>query len=153
MKKSTKNLKNEELKGSVLEEQTIKENTPRSITKRRSEIKKTISSQITPSKFANSIKKLLSSKKAENIEVINTSKLTQEFDYMVIASADNKYHIQALIDEIMEFIYKTNTPVLSKDINPESGWVVIDLFHTIVHIMTPDLREYYSLERLWKIPK
>lgn len=72
---------------------------------------------------------------------------------MIIASADNKYHIQALIDEIMEFIHKTNTPVLSKDINPESGWVVIDLFHTIVHIMTPDLREYYSLERLWKIPK
>lgn len=153
MKKSTKNLKNEELKEAILEEQVGKEDNPKSITTKRTRTKKTTSSQITPRKFANSIKKLLSAKKAENIEVMNTSKLTQEFDYMVIASADNKYHMEALVDEIEKFIDENNIPVLSKDINPESGWVVIDLFHTILHIMTPEVREYYSLERLWKIPK
>lgn len=103
--------------------------------------------------FINKIVNILSSKKAENIKVIDTSRITSEFDYMVIASADNKYHIEALSDEIERFIYENNLPVLAKDINPETGWIIIDLFHTIIHIMTPEIRNYYNLERIWEIPE
>ncbi|MCX8029751.1 MAG: ribosome silencing factor [Brevinematales bacterium] len=103
-------------------------------------------------KFINKICKVISSKKAEEITVIDTSKLTSEFDYIILANASNKYHIQSIVEEINRFIEKENVPVLARDLSFESGWVVIDLYHTIIHIMTPEVRKYYSLERLWEIP-
>lgn len=103
-------------------------------------------------RFINSLCKVLSSKKAENIKVIDTTKITPEFDYIVIATATNKYQIDAIVEELEKFIDKNNLSVLGKDDNSETGWVVFDLIHTIVHIMTPEVREYYSLERLWEVP-
>lgn len=103
-------------------------------------------------RLINSICKVLSSKKAEEIKVIDTSKITTEFDYIIIATASSKYQIDAIVDELEKFIEENNLKILAKDENSETGWVVFDLIHTIVHIMLPDVREYYSLERIWEVP-
>ncbi|MGB9621286.1 MAG: ribosome silencing factor [Brevinematia bacterium] len=104
-------------------------------------------------RLINKIAKVLSHKKAEDIKIIDTSKITSEFEYMIIATGNNKFHIESLVDELEKFIKENNILVLARDINPESGWVVLDLLHTIIHIMTPDVRNYYNLERIWELPK
>lgn len=103
-------------------------------------------------KFINSLCEIFYSKKAENVKVIDTSSKTREFDYMVIVTATGKYHIDAIVEELEKFIEDNGLTVLGKDDNSETGWVVFDLVHTIVHIMTPEVREYYSLERIWEAP-
>jgi ribosome-associated protein len=34
--------------------------------------------------------------------------------------------------------------------NPSDGWLVIDLGDVVVHIFSPDQRDYYHLEHLWE---
>ncbi len=98
------------------------------------------------------IAKILEENKAENIKVIDVSKVTSEFYYMVIANSDNKYQMEAIIDDLLDFAEEKELKVFGKDLNFESGWVVVDFYDIIVHIMKPVLREYYQLERIWEIP-
>ncbi|MEN2998891.1 MAG: ribosome silencing factor [Brevinematia bacterium] len=109
--------------------------------------------KVATKRFIDSLCNVLSSKKAEDIKIINTTKKTSEFDYMVIVTANGKYHIEAIADEVEKFIENNNITVLGKDVNPETGWIVFDLVHTVIHIMSPEVREYYSLERIWETPK
>jgi ribosome-associated protein len=39
---------------------------------------------------------------------------------------------------------------LHREGTPESGWVLIDYNDVIVHILSPEEREYYRLDELWK---
>jgi ribosome-associated protein len=98
------------------------------------------------------ITKILEEKKAENIKVIDVSKVTPEFNYMVIANSNNKYQMEAIIEDLLNFAEEKGLTIFGKDLNFESGWVVVDFYYIIVHIMTPVLREYYQLERIWGIP-
>jgi ribosome-associated protein len=33
---------------------------------------------------------------------------------------------------------------------PKDGWLVIDYGDVVVHLLSPDQREYYNLEELWE---
>jgi ribosome-associated protein len=96
---------------------------------------------------------LLESKKAQNVKIIDVSKVTTEFSYMVIADSDNKYQMESIAYDLLDFANEYKLSVFGSDLNFESGWIVIDFYDIIVHIMTPVLREYYQLERIWEVPK
>jgi ribosome-associated protein len=36
---------------------------------------------------------------------------------------------------------------------PDTRWVVLDFIDVMVHVMDPELRDYYGLEELWKDAK
>ncbi|MFN4244631.1 MAG: ribosome silencing factor [Brevinematia bacterium] len=103
-------------------------------------------------RFINSLVNVLYSKKAQDIKVIDTTKVTPEFDYMIISTATSKNHIDAIVSELEKFIEERKLKVIAKDTNSKTGWVVYDLTHTILHIMTQEVREYYLLERIWELP-
>ena len=33
--------------------------------------------------------------------------------------------------------------------NPSGGWMLVDLGDIIIHLFSPDQRDYYQLEQLW----
>ena len=37
--------------------------------------------------------------------------------------------------------------------DPESGWIVIDYVDVVVHVFSPEARQYYALEKLWETAK
>ena len=71
--------------------------------------------------------------KGKEIEVINTSKLTSMFDYVVIATGDSNRQVKALARNVHEKV-----------------WVLVDLGDIVVHVMQPTVRQYYNLEELWQ---
>lgn len=87
--------------------------------------------------------------KAVDVVVFEVSKLTSISDYMVIASGSSKRQVGALAESVVEAAKTYGTQPLGVEGKTEGEWVLVDLGDIIVHIMYPDTREYYQLEKLW----
>jgi ribosome-associated protein len=88
--------------------------------------------------------------KGKDIEVINTSKLTSMFDYVVIATGDSNRQVKALARNVHEKVREAGAEVLSIEGEEGGEWVLVDLGDIVVHVMQPTVRQYYNLEELWK---
>lgn len=70
-------------------------------------------------------------------------------DYLVLCNAESTPQFRALLDEISEQARAAGARPLHIEGQPSSGWVLLDFGSVVVHIFTPDLRDYYDLEGLW----
>jgi len=95
------------------------------------------------------IKELLEEKKAEDLVFLDVSRLTNLADYFVIASATSPTHARALADYLEEELEKRGYTVDHVEGKEYGNWILVDLIDTIVHIFTPEMREYYGLEWIW----
>ncbi len=87
--------------------------------------------------------------KASDIKIINVNKLTSMFEYIVIASANSSRQTKALADNVREKVKDAGGSVLSLEGEQTGEWLLVDLGDVIVHVMQPEVREYYNLEALW----
>jgi len=100
--------------------------------------------------FVKEIVSILDSKKAENISALDVRGLTSLADYFVIATATSDTHAKALADYVEEEI-KRQYGELPHHIEGRewNRWIVLDYGDVIVHIMLPDVRDYYGIDWLW----
>ena len=91
----------------------------------------------------------LNDAKALDINVFEVSKLTSISDYMIIASGRSSRQVNALADKVIEAAKKNEIMPLGIEGKSEGEWVLVDLGDVIVHLMQPETREYYQLEKLW----
>ena len=87
--------------------------------------------------------------KAQNIEVFNTTGLTDLFDRVVIASGTSNRHTRSLASNVAEKVKHAGGTVVSVEGGETGEWVLVDLGDVVVHIMQPAVRAYYALEELW----
>ena len=87
--------------------------------------------------------------KANDITVIDTSKLSQMFERMVIASATSRRQTRALADNVVIKLKERGEEVLGREGEDSGEWILVDLGEVLVHIMQPAIRDYYNLEELW----
>ncbi len=87
--------------------------------------------------------------KAYDIDVINVSKITSMFEYIVIASADSSRQTKSLANNVQEKVKAAGGRVYSMEGEQTGEWLLVDLGDVIVHIMLPVAREYYNLKALW----
>lgn len=70
-------------------------------------------------------------------------------DFFIIANGTSERMLESLASYVRESI-KTETelnPVIES--SGQSGWIVMDYGYVVVHLLSPELREYYDLEGLW----
>ncbi len=101
--------------------------------------------------LAKSIEKVLDDKLAEEIKIIEVSKLTSLCDYFVICTARSDTHVEALCDDLEEALEKVGVSPLHREGTKDSGWIVLDYATVIVHVFNRTSREFYSLEKLWRV--
>jgi ribosome-associated protein len=89
-------------------------------------------------------------KKAENIRVLDLSKVSSFADYFVICSGTSDPHLKAIGSEIREKLRDNLGLTAHADGFPASQWVVLDYGSVIVHVFRPDRRAFYDLEALWR---
>jgi ribosome-associated protein len=70
-------------------------------------------------------------------------------DYFVIANGTSDRMLDSLGDAVLEAVKKDYGIFGSKEGQPVDGWMVIDLGDVVVHLFSPEQREYYDLEKLW----
>lgn len=93
---------------------------------------------------------LAENKKAENIVVLDVSKISTVTDYFVIATGSSEPHLRAIMYEITDTLREDHDlRPRAIDGNMQTAWQVLDFFDVIVHIMRADVREKYDLEALW----
>jgi ribosome-associated protein len=87
--------------------------------------------------------------KAHDIKVFNTTKLTELFDRVVVASGTSNRQTRALASSVVETVKEAGGEVLSVEGTEVGEWVLVDLGDIVVHIMQPAVRNYYALEEIW----
>jgi ribosome-associated protein len=92
----------------------------------------------------------LNDRKANQIKVINVATLTEITDYMVIASGGSLRHMRSLVDQILYSAKGEGINVLGVEGLPHGDWILVDLGEVVVHLMKPEARAFYELERLWE---
>lgn len=101
-------------------------------------------------KLALRCRELADDKKAENLVILDLRKLSTVADYFVIASGTSEPHLRAIVDEIEEKIRdEAGLRPRATDGTVKTNWVVLDYFDVVVHVMRPEVREFYDLEGLW----
>ncbi len=93
---------------------------------------------------------ILDQKKAEDIVIFDVSERSGFTDYLVIATAASLRQMEALTDEVEDKMAEEGMFAHHIEGKGESGWVLADFGDIIVNIFTPQQREHYQLERIWK---
>jgi ribosome-associated protein len=101
-------------------------------------------------KLALACRELADNRKAEDIVVLDVAEISSIADYFVIASGTSEPHLRAISDEITEKLREDHAiRPRAVDGTLQAGWLVLDFFDVIVHIMRNDVRAHYDLEGLW----
>jgi len=90
--------------------------------------------------------------KAVNLMVLNVAELTDVMDFMVIASGTSSRHVKSLANNVVVELKKKGLPPLGIEGQQGGEWVLVDYGDVVAHIMLPETRDFYDLERLWSVP-
>ena len=91
----------------------------------------------------------LDDKKAEDIKVIDISKVSVIADYFVIASGSSNSQVTALVDNVEEKMHKAGYMQKQREGQNSGTWVLLDYGDVIVHVFDTESRSFYNLERIW----
>ena len=105
--------------------------------------------EIESSELARKLVDLLADRQAEDIVLLDIHDIAYFTDFFVIATALNPRHVGALIDTFEKELANEGIKSLHREGEANSGWVLVDFGGVIVHIFTPEQREFYNLEGLW----
>ena len=98
----------------------------------------------------NLVVEILAGMKGHDINVIDVRQLTDVTDYMIIASGTSDRHVKSMAHQLRDQLREqTGVRPVGVEGDHEGDWVLVDLVDVVVHIMRPQTRQYYDLERLW----
>ncbi|MCK5812883.1 MAG: ribosome silencing factor [Cocleimonas sp.] len=92
----------------------------------------------------------LDAMKAENIIILDVTDKSSMNDVMIFATGTSTRHVKALAVSINSDAKKAGVEPFGIEGANEGQWALVDLGDIVVHIMLPDVREFYQLERLWQ---
>ncbi len=88
-------------------------------------------------------------KKAQDIIVLDISKLTFVTEYFVICTGINERQLHAIADEIEKKLKKLSMEKYGIEGYNKAKWILMDYGDVIVHLFSREMRSYYDLELLW----
>ena len=106
-------------------------------------------SEADPSELAHQIVEIAADKKANDIVMLRTAEVTSMADFFVICSGRSDRQVQALARAIVDQLREQGIRPLGVEGLSSGRWVLVDYASVVVHLFTPQEREYYGLERLW----
>lgn len=95
--------------------------------------------------------KSLEALKAKDIVVLDVKGKASFTDVMIVASGTSDRHLKAMANEIHVDAKAAGNPPLSTEGEDTRNWILVDLGDVVVHLMRPEMREMYELEKLWSI--
>lgn len=100
--------------------------------------------------IAHTIINSLEEKKGEEILLIDIQKISSFTSYFIICTGSSNRMLDALAEATILRVNEKHNIKGRIDGSPESGWLVLDFDSIFVHLFSPDQRDYYRLEDLWR---
>ena len=89
--------------------------------------------------------------KALDIRVLDVHTISNFTDHMIIASGSTVRQVKALANSVVVSVKEAGGSVLGQEGENPGEWILLDLGDVVVHIMVPQVRDFYNLEKLWAI--
>jgi ribosome-associated protein len=105
--------------------------------------------QLNPFELARAIVNVLEEKKGESIILVDIHEIATFTDYFVICNGTSDRMLDSLSREVLEKINIDFDIKAKIEGLPGDGWLVMDYGDVVVHLFSPDQRDYYHLEQLW----
>jgi ribosome-associated protein len=94
--------------------------------------------------------KAASSKKAQDVVVLDVSKLLMITDHFLICSGTSDRQVRTIADEVEKRLREDHSvKPYRREGEREANWVLLDYVDFVVHVFQTTDRDYYDLERLW----
>jgi ribosome-associated protein len=108
------------------------------------------SGDLSPEELAERTAAIASDRKAVDIRVLDLRDVVGYTDYFVVCTGNTERQTKAIHDAIYLEL-KDEHGLLPRRVEGEreASWILLDYLDCVVHIFTPDARDYYRLENLW----
>ena len=103
-----------------------------------------------PEELVGEIARYAEDKKAADVVELDLRSVLDYTDYFLVCSGNTARQTKAIHDGILEGL-KHEHDLLPRRVegSPQTGWILMDYMDVIVHIFTPETRDFYRLEQLW----
>ena len=95
------------------------------------------------------VMQVLDDMKGIEIRKLDVRDMTDITDYMIIASGTSSRHVNALVDAVQDELRKDKINPFGSEGQEQGDWVLLDFTDVIVHVMKPEARVFYDLEKWW----
>ncbi|HAY37339.1 MAG: ribosome silencing factor [Rhodothermales bacterium] len=89
-------------------------------------------------------------KKGRDIEVFDVRGVSGVADFFIVTTGESELQVKAIVQSIRASIKENaNERPWHVEGVEHNNWVLMDYVDLVVHVFLPEMRSYYSLERLW----
>jgi ribosome-associated protein len=101
--------------------------------------------------LARQLAAIADAKKAEEVVVLDMRELVAYTDFLAICTARSERQARAIVDEVRLRV-KRESGLLPGGVDGggDAGWTILDYLDCVLHVFTPEARERYALEDLWR---
>ena len=101
--------------------------------------------------LARQLAAIADSKKADKVVVLDMRGLVAYTDFLTICTARNERQARAIVDEVRLRVKREKGLIPGGvDGGGDAGWTILDYLDCVLHVFTPEARDRYQLEDLWR---
>ena len=87
--------------------------------------------------------------KGDDVVVLDLRGLSDVCDFFVLASGQADVQVKAIAKAVRNGLVAVDQSCVGSEGEGEGRWILLDYVDVVVHVLKPEVREYYQLERLW----
>lgn len=92
---------------------------------------------------------LLEEAKAQDVQIFHVADMSTVTDYMIVSSGSSNRHVRSIASRVVEGLREDGIRPLGSEGEEHGEWVLIDYGDVVLHVMQPETRDFYQLEKLW----
>lgn len=70
---------------------------------------------------------------------------------MVVTTGQSTRHVASIAEHLIEKLKAQGVQDITSEGFENCNWVVVDAYDVIIHVFLPQVREFYNLEKMWKV--